>query len=339
MSADLLSEEAEREARELVARRMTATQSIQKAVPLVAGSLGAGLVVSLAYAIVSTIGLELVGRFFDWTLTQPPEALNSAAQLGMGFGMLLSLYAILQFMKRATASRSSWFPALFALPVVVAAGGVMLAGSPTGRQLGPALFQMLLMPWTLVLYSIGGAACAIAWVRGAHEVDEGRGADTSAILGEVGGRLVEISGPHGARQHAVTIGLQLLVPGIFYALQLAFVDAIAVLEPERGAWKRSGDLTYGMRSRLFRLYSMWFVLTIGIVGALQVGIGGTEAITVALVDPRALGLPVYFVSELVTALTSWVLTVALMVLYKEREAQVKAARALKRHKQALAAGA
>jgi len=337
MSDDLLSEEAEREARELVARRTTATQSILQALPLVAGSAGAGLALSFAYATASTVGLDLVGRLFDWCLKQPGDSLASMAQGGFVVGGLLSVYAVIQFMKRHTATRASWFPALFALPVLVGAGGIMLAGSPTGRQLGPALFQMLLVPWTLLLYSVGGAACAIAWVRGADEVAEGRPVDTSAVLGEVGSRLVEVSGPHGARQHAVTIGLQLLVPGIFYALQLAFVDAIAVLQPEGAAWKRSGDLTYGMRSRLFRVFAMWFVVTLLVVGGLQVGVGGTEAITLAMVDPRALGLPIYFVSELITAITSWVLTVALLVLYKEREAQVTAARALRRHKKALAA--
>jgi len=345
MSDDLLSEDAERQARELIARRTSPVAALRQAVPLLTGGVGPGLVVSVAYAAVSTMGFLAVGALFDWALAQPEGALASTGQVVMGIGGLLTVYGIIQFLKRHTASRASWFPALFALPLLLVGGGIMLAGSPTGRQLGPALFQMLLMPWVLVMSSIGGAACAIAWVRSAHEVFEGRAVNTSEVMGEVRSRLVEISGPHGARQHAVTIGLQLLVPGIFYMLQLAFIDMVAVLEPDRGAWKRSGDLTYRMRSRLFRLFALWWVLTfipwagIQVLGGTMAGLAPVEAMTMALVDPRKLPLVVYFGSELFMVLTTWLLTVALLVLYIEREAQVSAARSLKRHKRALAAQA
>jgi hypothetical protein len=338
MSDDaVLSPEQELQAREMLAKRTGAIEAVGHGARLAGQTAAVGIIVSVVYAVVSTAGLQLVGSAFAWITSQPDEALQSTAQLFLGLGGLLSLYAFIQFLKRHTATRESWFPALFALPTLITAGALMMAGSEAGRQLGPAMFQMLLIPFLLVLYSIGGAACAIAWVRSGDQASKGEAVDTGAVLAETRSRLVEISGPHGARQHAVSIGMQILVPGIFYALQLAFVDMVAVLDPERPALKRSGDLTWGMRGRLFRVFAIWALVTYGIVAALQIGLDGTEAVTLSLVDPRELSLHTYFLSELVTALTSWVLTLSLLVLYQEREAQVAAKRAIVRHEKAAAA--
>ena len=333
---DRLSEAEEQAARAMLAQRTSAISAVSRALSLAGRSAPVGLIVAVAYAVVSTAGLQAVAAGFEWMTGQSDEALNSIAQVVLAVGGLLSLYAVIQFMKRHTATRQSWFPALFALPALVTAGGLMLAGSPQGRSLGPAMIQMLLIPWTLILYSIGGAACAIAWVRAGDLASKGEPIDNGAVLGEVGSRLVEISGPHGARQHAVSIGLQVLVPGIFYALQLAFVDMVAVLDPERPALKRSGDLTWGMRGRLFRVYAIWFVVMAVLVAGLQVALDGSAAVTMAFVDPRELAVHTYFLSELVIAVTSWVLTLAFLVLYQEREAQVAAKRAIVRHEKAAA---
>lgn len=339
MSDDLLTEDEEKAAREMLARRTGAFQALSKAFALAGPTAAVGLVASAVYAFVSTVGFQAVGAGFVWMTQQSDATLGSIAQGLLGLGGLLGLYTVIQFMKRQTATRVSWFPSLFALPVVVLAGGFMLAGSEQGRQLGPAMIQLLIIPWTLLLYSIGGAATAIAWVRAGDEASQGRPVDTGAVFSEVGARLVEISGPHGARQHAVSIGLQILVPGIFYALQLAFVDMVAVLDPERPSLKRSGDLTWGMRGRIFRVFAMWFVVTAAVVGGLEVALDGSQAVTMAFVDPRELSIHTYFLTEFLTAVTSWVLTLALLVLYQEREAQVAAKRSLVRHEKAAAATA
>ncbi|MEZ4238659.1 MAG: hypothetical protein R3F59_21405 [Myxococcota bacterium] len=190
--------------------------------------------------------------------------------------------------------------------------------------------------------------------------------------------------------------MQLLLPGIFYALQLAFTDMIAVLDPERAALSRSGGLTAGMRGRLFRMMAGWWilgmVLTLGAdfvydaavpppeFAALDTNqdnfVDHTEAhanetvrrafaaidadrsdritpaeleawandpsndvfsvegagrrITEMLFDPTSTPLVPYLVSEVLWGLLTWWLTLALLVLYEEREGQVRAKAALRK---------
>jgi hypothetical protein len=216
-------------------------------------------------------------------------------------------------------------------------GGMYLQLSGQARQYGPVVLSLVLMGWSILFATFVGAASAIVWLRAGADSLDGRPANPGAILQELGSRLLEVAGPHGARVHAVTIGAQLLLPGIFYALQYAFVDCLVVLDPEKPSLARSGQLAFGMKGRLFRLLLAWWVLgmvlTIGVAAVMQ---GMTapdqvvELVAAMFVDPTSITPRTFAVQELVWAVLTWVLSLAVLVLYREREAQVRAKTELKR---------
>lgn len=56
---------------------------------------------------------------------------------------------------------------------------------------------------------------------------------------------------HAAAWLSIQVGMLVLVPGILFMLQYAFVDSIVCLENERWPLKRSKKLTRGRRRRIF----------------------------------------------------------------------------------------
>jgi len=66
---------------------------------------------------------------------------------------------------------------------------------------------------------------------------------------------------HAAAWLTIQLGMIVLVPGILFLLQYAFVDAILVLEDEEWPLARSAMLTRKRRGRIFALVLPWLVLT------------------------------------------------------------------------------
>ena len=133
-----------------------------------------------------------------------------------------------------------------------------------------------------------------------------------------GGRLADVAGAHGARVHAVLVGMQVLIPGIFYALQLAFTDMVAVLHPDRPALAGSGQLSWGIRRRLFKVFAIWLVMsfTLSVGGGLLVE--SAEVMQEAFLDLRAMSLVGVLVQDVIWILTTWWLEMALLVIFWER---------------------
>lgn len=311
---------------------------------LAAATAPIGLPVALAYAAVSTLGGLAMLSLAEAALSAEPAMVELAAQVSGAVAAFFSLYALVQFTKRATASRASWAPALLAVPSAMVSGALFLVVGGQSGQLGPMVPSLMLMGWALLFGSFGGGAAAIAWLRAGKVALDGGAPQLSTVLDEVRSRTLEVAAPHGARIHAVTIGMQLLLPGIFYALQLAFTDMVAVLDPERPALKRSGQITFGMRGRLFRLLLLWWGVTAVITNGLALVLEGAASSSEAAVakvfelmlDPSAVGPLAFGAQELVWALAAWVLELVLLVLYLERERQAKAKTALKQLRAAAA---
>jgi hypothetical protein len=181
--------------------------------------------------------------------------------------------------------------------------------------------------WALWWGSVGGAAVAIGWVRSAEGVRTGAPVPAAEVAGEMARRTVEVSAAHGGVKHAVTIGMQVLIPGIYYAIQFAFVDHIVVLDPERPALRRSAELSWGHRSRLFQLMLVWFVVTVGVYMGIVLVLEPMEDVQAMVFDPRVLDLSTVLLQDLFFALTSWLLTLALLVMYQERIDRETAAKA------------
>lgn len=268
------------------------------------------------------------------------EALSLGFQLSVVTGLFLLAYAGIQYTKRDRASLVSWAPALFALPALLMAFAFRLAGGGAAVQGIEVFVQVLpLFAWTLIWWTFAGAAAAIAWVRSGHAALTGESVTTAEIVSEVQRRTLEVAAPHGGRTQAVFVGQQVILPGIFYALQLAFTDMIAVLDPDKSALRRSGQLTWGMRGRLFRLFLVYFLLWQGLTfGAFVVidgvgsGLGGRFMELV--MNPTAPSMAALVAMETLSAVLTWVLTLSLLVLYRERLAQVDAKRALRALKEA-----
>jgi hypothetical protein len=184
--------------------------------------------------------------------------------------------------------------------------------------LGLLFLNLPWQAWGIIWQSVGGAVLAIVWIRLAQGARDGRRVGLGELLGELRLRTLDVAGAHGARVHAVLVGMQVLVPGIFYALQLAFTDMVAVLYPNRRALKGSGELTWGIRGRLFKVFAIWLFISFG----LSIGVGilmeSAEVMQEAFLDLRAMSLTGVIVQELIWVCTTWNLELALLAIFWER---------------------
>lgn len=110
--------------------------------------------------------------------------------------------------------------------------------------------------------------------------------------------------PHLSAQLSIGIGMAIVLPGILFFLQYAFVDAIASLEKEKWPLSRSKKLTKGRRRTLFLLVLPYVVIMQGWI----------------LVDLWALkmGLLPLVLAELVVRLYTFALAIACYELYVDR---------------------
>lgn len=303
-----------------------ALAALGRGLGLVGATLPLGLPLVLIYAVLSTLGARWALGRLDWALALGPGNLGGLTSALGVFTGFLALYTLLQTFKLRRASRVSWAPSLLLAPALLALGGLTLVDRGMGSELGPAVLTLFLIAWNLAFASFAGAALAVAHVLLGDAALRGETLGARELLGQVGRRTLDVSAPHGARVHAVSIGIQLLVPGVFYALQLAFTDLIAVLEPNQRALSRSSQLTRGMRMRLFKVFLVWALVSAGLTFAVAYVLQPAE-FAASFFDPRVLTTPTYLMQEIVWALTSWVLQMALLVLYVERVAREDARKA------------
>lgn len=293
-------------------------QAFGQGLALVRDTLPLGLPLVLGYAVVSALGARWALGRMDWAMAADPATLDGVVQgLGIIAGFL-GMYTVLQFTKRRSASRASWFPSLLLGPTLLAIGALTLLQRGKGAELGPVVLNMLYMGWSLVWASFGGAALAVGQVLLGHSALRGETLTAGDLLTQIRRRTLDVSAPHGARVHAVTIGMQLLVPGVFYALQLAFTDIIAVLHPDQPALGRSSQLTRGMRMRLFRIFLVWALVGAAASYAIVWGLHPDDFAS-SFFDPRVLGMPALLAQDIVWALGGWVLQMTLLVMYLQRE--------------------
>lgn len=131
-----------------------------------------------------------------------------------------------------------------------------------------------------------------------------RGASLYGALNYALNRYGRMFVPHLSAQLSIGIGMAIVLPGILFFLQYAFVDAIAVLEKEKWPLSRSKKLTKGRRRTLFLLVLPYVII-------MQAWI---------LVDLWALKIgPLPLVlAELVVRLYTFALAIACYELYVDR---------------------
>lgn len=116
--------------------------------------------------------------------------------------------------------------------------------------------------------------------------------------------------PHLAAQLQIQLGLIIIIPGILFQLQYAFVDAVACLEEEKAPLNRSKRLTRGRRRSVFLLFLPWLLLSQFIVFADLWALGQSELV---LFGVKAIVFLIYFTMQ-----------IGFFFLYDERTQQRKA---------------
>jgi hypothetical protein len=167
------------------------------------------------------------------------------------------------------------------------------AAQGRGALLMSQLPQLVVLTiWGCFVGAFAAAAGLYMWVQ--HE----KGLPSTVYGGLNYGlnRFKRVLGPHARAFFIVQLGNVVIVPGILFGLQYAFVDAIATLDQaEPDPLARSRKLTAGRRGTLFRtfaLFLVWWlpfqlVITFYLqgMGALELAIGGTiDHLVLLLVD-------------------------------------------------------
>ncbi|MEN0064014.1 MAG: hypothetical protein AAGA48_17815 [Myxococcota bacterium] len=298
---------------------------------------------ALAIGVLGGLGQWATDQVAAEVKTWSVQSLDLFSQAAAVLTAFLVLYAIVQFTKRETAPVESWVPALFAVPCLCIFGGFLAAyyAAQSGTAGMPFTEILFINAWFLVFGMLAGTPALLVWIRAGQAAAQNEPHDLGATLLALQSQFRQILVVRGTKLQAVLVGMQVVLPGIFYALQLAFAEIIAVLKPEQSALRRSGQLTWGMRGRIFRLLALAFVVSnvLAIATLIAVGTATGEGsmseqfgtLTQAwMTNPGSLGITLLVVQEVVASFVWWVTILAVLVLYNERERQVTATRELKR---------
>ena len=298
---------------------LRAAASLFKNPMFLALALGTALGTALLQATLAVWSGEL-----GQTIANTPLPIRQGwAQMGWVVCGMLLLYTIVQFPKRARASRASWVPSLFLLPAIFLTLSVWVdpKNVPPTILLGMGLGMALTLMVRPLLVSL--------WNISANELREGR----SLNLGEVVSRSTKgwatVAGPHGAAAIAVLIGMQVVLPGVHYALQFAFVNQAVLFEPDKPSLQRSGTLTRGIRRKLGAVLLVWLYLWI-IPGAVAMFVAeGPSGITqfflalLGVVPQDQLPSGVLLVWDMAGMLAAVLTEVAMMFLYFSRRERLE----------------
>lgn len=332
------------ELKAVLSRRTSEWAAFSAAFRLAQQTAAVGLPASLLFGVFSGLFIHGVISWVVGMKEYEPASVALLSQVGLGATAFCALYAAIQISKSGQPSltRQSWWPALLAVPFAGITGAVWMQrdGGANG-QMGLMALSLALIGAMIVWQTFAGAAANIAWMRSAKNAMEGRSTDLGEVVGEVQRRTLEVAAVHGAKATAITVGNQFLLPGIFYSLQLAFAEAIVVLDPSRPALKRAGQLSSGIRGRLFRMLVAWWLVTFAVTSVITMGLDGARtqeefvaAFWTMMIDPSSMSRRTFVLQETLWALSAWILQLAWFVLYAEREEMVKARAEVRRRQKA-----
>jgi hypothetical protein len=166
------------------------------------------------------------------------------------------------------------FLGIFALPhlLVLAFQCVGIAFQSPGNQLTNVFMTLVWSMGALILTVIVSAASQAATVVAVSQVHLDRSASIGDSFSKVKGEIAGVIGMSFLVGLGVGAGLiALIVPGILLALMWSLAIPVKVLE-NRGAtdaMSRSSDLTKGDRGRIFVIWLLFIVMSIGLAFLLQ----------------------------------------------------------------------
>jgi small-conductance mechanosensitive channel len=242
--------------------------------------------------------LTLLGRALGRTFSNLGVLLPWAMLLG-GVGHVLMYLAALHLAPQLAQSSTTLFIASEVIKLVVS-----------------LLLGVLLVP-------LVDAITIYVW----RESDKGHSPSLYAATNWGILRYARMFRPHMYSYLAIAIGMQVVIPGVLYALQYAFVDAIAATDDNaKQPLARSQKLTQGRRSRIARAwlpYALWYPAYYFYFGF----------------QAEALGAWAVFLFGVVDVLLLMAMEMVMFALYEERIAEARAALERQQAKEAAAGGA
>ena len=287
---------------------------------------GPGLLGVLFLAIPQVLILDYLEEWVPQWSTWDAETLSQAGQAGLAVSVMLFLYTAIQLTKRDRATPASWIPSIFFVPVLWVTGAFLAIGSQSYGTLVPLHVGLVSTGLIFVWHSIVGAAVAVLWVLATDAADRGAPANLNELSSGMREKLVGVMPAHAGRVQLVWIGGQVIVPGLFYWVYAAFVVMVGTLEDPapHPLTSRSGQLTWGMMSRLVKLavvYGLLILSTQLVVVALH---GPAVAQAVLMMDASQVPMETQLLVEILGTIVLWWCTVVLTLLYKGRVAQLEA---------------
>ncbi|MCB9761527.1 MAG: hypothetical protein H6739_16910 [Alphaproteobacteria bacterium] len=132
--------------------------------------------------------------------------------------------------------------------------------NPQTRFLYSELMKLVVgMGWGVLAFPLLDAATIYVWRQG----ERGEPVSPYKAFNWALSRYGRMFGPHAAAYITISLGMVIIIPGILFGLQYAFVDAITATDDQsKRPLARSQKLTAGRRGKIFRAwvpYAIWYV--------------------------------------------------------------------------------
>ena len=224
------------------------------------------------------------------------------------------------------------FVGIFALPhlCVLAFQCVGLAFQTPGTQISQLLSTMAWTWGAILLNMIVSAASQAATVVAVSQVHLDRPASVMVSFSKVKNQIAGVIGLSLSVGFLVGLAcLALLVPGILLAIQWSLAVPAKVLESKSvgEAMSRSSELTKGNRGRIFVIWVLFFVLSIGVSLLLQwpiqlaAGVSARSALRHVGVGWQVASLVAAFISQ---CLVGPLATIAFSLVYYDERVRKEA---------------
>ncbi|MFT7519801.1 MAG: hypothetical protein ACI9MC_001945, partial [Kiritimatiellia bacterium] len=225
---------------------------------------GAKITVPLCmlWGLVSGLVEAYVSVNFDGFVSESSDTQMVMFQGGLALCGFLFLYLLVQLFKLKTAKRNSWLPTLLLLPATLITialtpglGTMIDARAPAGLA-----YMAVGTSWWI----FAGAFFYVRWVALGQDLYTHGNVDTKRASKLYKDRVWSTIVPHGGATVATWVGVQLIIPGLVYALIMAFVVHSVVLDPDKAPFRRSARLTTGQWMRIFNVLALGLVCMMGV---------------------------------------------------------------------------
>lgn len=198
---------------------------------------------------VLALGEAGVAGIVDGLLAAEPDTRTVVGQASSMLAIVAGLYAAIQLVKRKTASPASWGPAWLVVPfgmmaLALSADPAADAGGTTGLLILLGIMMGTVLSLGALAYGVAMAVWIPALERDAgHEVPPVRwGAVVAASLG---------------RSTVVQLGMQVVLPGVWFAISWSFAEIMAVRNPEDSPFRASAGVAKTRRSTILKVLLVW----------------------------------------------------------------------------------